>query len=189
MQQAWQASPSVGFAPATVRVGWRDDTLLVFASMTDTDVRTDVTGHNQRFWELGDTCEIFLRPVDQAAYVEFHVSPNNYRLQLRFEDDTWMSAEPTVDPFAASVRAGELFRSHTWNTGAGWSVLAGIPSTSVCDTVRPLAGSTWLASFSRYDVTGASGVPVISSTSPHAAPAFHRQQEWAHLTFVAASSE
>ena len=42
---------------------------------------------------------------------------------------------------------------------------------------------------SRYDVTGHEGAPVISSTSPHPVAAFHRQQEWARLTFVSPGQE
>jgi hypothetical protein len=53
----------------------------------------------------------------------------------------------------------------------------------VCDRPGPLASAEWLFSFSRYDYTRGRGEPVISSTSPHAAPAFHRQQEWGRLRF------
>ncbi len=189
LQQAWLARPTPAFAAGRVRVGWRDGDVLVFATLVDADVRTRVTEHNQRFWELGDTFEIFLRPLDQAAYVEFHVAPNNCRLQLRFESDAWLSAEPRVDPFADALRGAPLFRSHTWTDDRGWHVLAAIPRASVCDAAGSLTGATWLASFSRYDVTGHEGVPVISSTSPHPVAAFHRQQEWARLTFVSPGQE
>jgi hypothetical protein len=54
----------------------------------------------------------------------------------------------------------------------------------VCDRARSLEGTDWLFSFSRYDCTRGLAVPVISSTSPHAAPSFHRQQEWGTLRFV-----
>jgi hypothetical protein len=62
-------------------------------------------------------------------------------------------------------------------------VLALIPVASVCEHVRPLAGSEWRFSFSRYDYTRGTDAPVISSTSPHAEPSFHRLQEWGMIRF------
>lgn len=184
LYQAWLAQPTPDFAPAIVRTGWRDDTLFVFARMTDEDIRTRVTADNQRFWELGDTFEIFLRPIEQASYVEFHVAPTNHRLQLRFADGEWTTRLPRVDPFATSLVPGQAFQSHAWARPGEWCVLAEIPGSSVCDSPGPLPGSSWAFSFSRYDETDGRDTPVISSTSPHAAPSFHRQHEWGLLRFV-----
>src|ERR1035438_3559835 len=61
-QQGWLAKPDPNFAPMTVRSGWRPDGLFMFAELTDADIFTQATAHNQRLWELGDTFEIFLRP-------------------------------------------------------------------------------------------------------------------------------
>ena len=84
MQQAWLAGPEPDFTPAVVRAGWRGNSLLVFAELEDADIFTRATAHNQRMWELGDVLEIFLSAENSAGYVEFHVTPNNLRLQLRF---------------------------------------------------------------------------------------------------------
>src|SRR4051812_47158826 len=83
--QSWRNNPEEGFMPATVRAGWRNDTLLLLAELQDNDIFTTAKNPNERLWELGDTLEIFLRPVEQSAYVEFHIAPNNLRLQLRFD--------------------------------------------------------------------------------------------------------
>jgi hypothetical protein len=185
MRQAWLRELESTFAPAVVRAGWRDDTLFVFAELTDADIVTSATAHNQRFWELGDTFEIFLRPAEQQAYVEFHVTPNNLRLQLRFPDADWLARAPKDEAFAKALINEGAFQSCVWlHPDAGqWCVLAEIPAASVCDRVQPLAGTEWRFSFSRYDYTRGREAPVISSTSPHAAPSFHRQQEWGTLRF------
>ena len=187
LQQAWLAEPEAAFAPAVVRTGWRDDALLVFAELTDEDVFTAAADHNQRFWELGDTFEIFLRPTEQDAYVEFHVAPNNLCLQLRFPDAGWLGRAPKADAFVQALMPAGAFASHAWiRVEAGeWCVLAEIPTASVCERarIRTLAGDEWRFSFSRYDGTRGREAPVISSTSPHAAPSFHRQQEWGTIRF------
>jgi hypothetical protein len=185
LHQFWLAALDPAFAPATVRVGWRGDSLLVFAELTDADIFTAATHDNQAFWELGDTFEIFLRPVEQHAYVELHVAPNNHHLHLRFPHASWLARTPPEEVFGHALRPPDAFESHVWVNAdhRRWSVLARIPAAAVCDRPGPLAGAEWLFSFSRYDYTRGRGDPVISSTSPHAAPSFHRQEEWGRLRF------
>ncbi|HZQ46778.1 MAG TPA: hypothetical protein VFC07_07205, partial [Verrucomicrobiae bacterium] len=82
---------------------------------------------------------------------------------------------------------GEAFHSRTWvQPEAGkWFAYAKIPASSVCLQPRPLKGSQWHFSFSRYDYTRGRKAPVISSTSPHPVANFHHQDEWGLLTFEA----
>lgn len=193
--QAWLGEPEPGFAPGIVRTGWRDDSLFVFAELSDADIFTRAQRHNERFWELGDTFEMFLQPIPGQAYVEFHVTPNNLRLQLRF------AALPAVvaaagDPFETALIRADVFDSRTWmHAGAReWCVLAVIPAASVGGLTgddrgagpsgpapAALAGVTWRFSFSRYDYTRGRDQPVISSSSAHGEPRFHRQHEWGVL--------
>lgn len=184
MSQAWRESPEPGFRPATVRVGWQHERLLIFAQLTDDDIWTAATGHGQRFWELGDTFEIFLAAAGVTQYIECHVTPLNQRLQLRFPLDGPAALGP--DPFVNALVPGDDFDSRVWlaDDGRGWIALAAIPGTFAGLPQGPLAGSTWRYSFSRYDASSGTATPVISSTSPHPVPSFHRQQEWGTLVCV-----
>ena len=186
LKQAWLEKPEPEFAPAVVRAGWRGDSFLVFAELTDADIFTRATGHNQRFWELGDTFELFLRPVGQEAYFEFHVAPNNHRLQVRFASVEHFRQVQQTGAFHEVLIVGEMFSSRTWVRAESrqWCVFAEIPAASVCEPAGLLAGSQWFFSFSRYDYYRGQSEPVISSTSPHAQPSFHRQQEWGTMTFT-----
>jgi hypothetical protein len=160
--------------------------LLVLAELTDADVFTGMTSLNQKAWLLGDTFEIFLRPAGQRAYVEFHVTPNNQHLQLRFpsaEDFARLSEAGLIEN---AMLPGEVFRSRTWGQidARRWFVFAEVPAKAVCDgPVTQLPGRRWHFSFSRYDYTRGRTEPVISSTSAHAVANFHRQQEWGTMTF------
>jgi hypothetical protein len=185
LEQAWLKKPEADFAPASVRTGWRNDSLLIFAELTDADIFTRATAHNQRFWELGDTLEIFLRPIEQQIYLEFHVAPNNLRLQLRFPDAEAVKRAAKTNSFENFLIHGEsVFQSRTWTQPQRWFVFAEIPARSVAEKPKPPPDSEWLFSFSRYDCTRGRAEPVISSTSPHTAPPdFHRQREWGKLIF------
>lgn len=188
LRQTWQAAPSGNFAPATVRVGWRHNTLQVLAELADTDVGTRASGLNQRLWELGDAFEIFLRPEGQEAYIELQVAPNNQRLQLRYADTAALERARRTGSIADALIPGEAFRSWTWIEArhSRWHVLAEIPARLVCGSDDALVGGVWRCSFSRYDYTRGSDEPVISSTSPHIEANFHRQQEWGVLQFAPA---
>ncbi len=177
--QSWLPEPEPGFAPGVVRTGWRGDTLYVLARLFDTDIVTRARDHNERFWELGDTFEIFLQPLPGDSYVELHVTPNNLRLQLGFDAPPVPATDP--DPFEAALLGSEVFRSWTFvDEGARvWHALAAVPSASVGGPA-PLAGSNWRFSFGRYDA-GRGRDPIISSSSAHAAPRFHRPHEWGEL--------
>jgi hypothetical protein len=186
MQQAWRATPEPAFAPAVVRVRWRDDALWVFAELHDADIFSDATDHNQRFWELGDSFEMFLQPVGQAAYVEFQVTPANLQLQLRFPDVGWRSRVSPEDAFSQALMSPGRFQSRIWVDTAAeqWTVLATIPAVSVSGRATLAVGEEWRFSFSRYDYTRSVVAPVISSTSAHAQPGFHRLEEWGQLVVV-----
>jgi hypothetical protein len=185
LRQTWRHKEEASFAPANVRIGWRGESLLVFAELEDEDIFTGATGHNQRFWELGDTFEMFLRPVEQEAYFELHVSPNNQRLQLRFAGAAIAERLRKAGAVEEALVWGEIFHSKTWvqPEKRRWLVFAEVPAKSVCEKGPTLNGARWQFSFSRYDCARGRKKPVISSTSAHAKPDFHRQNEWGTMSF------
>jgi hypothetical protein len=185
LRQMWLSKPDPHFAPAAVRAGWRGSSLLVFAELTDADVFTLAKLPNERLWELGDSFEIFLRPVEQQAYVEFQVAPNNQRLQLRFASPAAVEHARKTGSLDGALMRHDAFTSRTWvrpKTGR-WFAFVKIPAKSVGESAGPLPGSKWFFSFSRYDHTRGRNQPVISSTSPHTKPDFHRQREWGTMRF------
>jgi hypothetical protein len=183
LKQSWLETPQIEFLPTRVRVGQRDDALWIFAVMDDADVHNPLRGHNEEFFLHGDVFEIFLRPLRQPAYFEFHVTPHNDHFQLRIpsarafaspklrgDSKLWKIVEPVIRSWTAVDKK----RSR-------WLVLAAIPFDSVVEA----RGSRreWLFSFSRYDYTRGTEKPVLSSSSPHKELGFHRQQEWGRLRF------
>jgi len=135
---------------------------------------------------LGDTFEIFLRPEGQVGYVEFHVAPNNQRLQLRFAGPEALERVRQTGSIASVLVSGPAFTSATWVQPElkRWIVFAEIPVRSVCENPGSMADSQWHFSFGRYDFTRGRPKPVISSTSAHRKPSFHRQEEWGVMQFV-----
>jgi hypothetical protein len=172
-----------------VSVGWRKNSLLVFAELADADIFTRATAHNQRMWELGDTFEIFLQPEDSGNYVEFHITPDNWRLQLCFPDTAALRRAQAANVFDGFLLPDGVFRSHVWTQPEyrRWFVYAEIPAASVSGMSESLAESRWRFSFSRYDHIRGRRAQILSSTSPHPVPDFHRREDWGTLRFVPAA--
>lgn len=176
LQQSWRAEAEPDFKTAVVRTGWRNDALLVFAELDDTDIFNRATQLNERTWELGDVFEIFLQPEAEEGYVEFHVTPENQRLQMRFPAPRKPGQQ--ID--------GDAIRSRTWVEPDvnRWFVYAEIPAVSVTCRAGAVENQRWRFSFSRYDYTRGRSAPVLSSSSPHREARFHRLHEWGQLTFL-----
>lgn len=159
------------FRNGSVRLAWRGDALYVFADLDDDDPRSGATGDHQRMWELGDVFEMFLRDLSEERYHELHVTPNGYRLQLAFPRSgvsyrECFVREPLFD-FRVTPRPG------------GWQVAARVP----WPVGSSPEGRQALVSFSRYDCPLGLESPVLSSTSPHPVPNYHRQEEWTRIEF------
>jgi hypothetical protein len=185
--QGWLPGPEKDFAPATVRVGWRENSLRIFAELLDADIFSRATAPNQRMWELGDAMEIFLQSEVLPGYVELHITPDNLRLQLRFPDLAALQRARAADFFDDLMLADGVFGSRVWKCPAQgrWYVHADIPPVLVSGSATWPPGAAWRFSFSRYDYTRGRPEPVISSSSPHAQPNFHRREEWGTLIFQA----
>ena len=187
LQQSWLAKPEPEFEPASVRAGWRNDSLVLLAELKDIDIFTDARHPNERFWELGDTLEIFLRPREQDAYTEFHVAPNNLRTQLRFASAAALEQARKRDSFDDVLVQGDHFSSHVWvQADRGyWYALLEIPSRAVCDKAETLDGSKWFFSFCRCDHTRGRSRPVLSLNLPPCPARFSPAGRMGHHAFSA----
>lgn len=172
--QAWRAEPEALLRATRVAVTFRTGALHVEADLDDTDVWSAATAHNQRTWELGDVFEIFARRADEAGYVEVHVTPDNVKLHLRFDDH---EQHRRIDGIAAVARDPAAIESSARRTATGWRATAVVP-------LAARAGDVIFVSFCRYDATRGKPEPVLSSSSPHPVLAFHRPWEWTPCRIV-----
>lgn len=173
LRQSWLPVQEPYFLGAEVRAGRSDNSLLLAATIPDSEIFTRVTAPNQRTWELGDVFEIFLKPEVEQHYHEFHVTPSNIRTQLGFS-----CAGATPETFPDGI-----FQSRVWIESGRWSVLASIPCAAITGRSSINTGERWRFSFCRYDAFLDGRKPVLSSTSPHPLPKFHRPDEWGVIVF------
>lgn len=173
--QPWRPELESAFRPARVRCAWVPQALLVHADLRDDEIFSQSSGPNQRTWELGDVFEMFFQPSGATRYFELHVTPSNWRAQFFFSE-AGAAMQPLEDGFFAS-------RTKANHATGRWEVLACIPATLFSQSGTLRAGTETGFSFCRYDATRSGGQPVLSSSSPHPVPKFHRPAEWGRLRF------
>ncbi len=187
--QAWRVAPEKEFRSGMVRFGWRPDALWVLADLCDNHITTRSTGHNQRMWTLGDVFEIFIARARSPFYLELHVTPKNHRLHLRWTNRDFQQVRRKSAPLHDFTAPPGAFDSWVRRTpgGRGWQALVRLPA-GLWPDARPFRpGQKLRASFSRYDAGPSGGRTVLSSTSPHRKPAYHRRHEWRTIVLTRSS--
>lgn len=194
LRQTWRSEPEDGLLPSYLGLQWTPSALIVQALLVDAEVITSATRDGQRLWELGDTFEIFLGDLGSPAYSEFHLSPNGFKLALRFsgpEDVAESRRTGDIGPFSASAdvfqgQAGAADGFPGWKIegeAGGWYVFASIPCEAITGRGRIEPGEIWEGHFARYDYSSSQRHPVLSSTAPLSALDFHRRPDWNRLVF------
>ena len=181
LKQPWLPASESGFKATDVKVAWNPEGLYFFARLQDDDIGSSSTHFNQRLWELGDAFEVFIYLKDSDAYYEFHVSPNNHVMQLRFD--------VSLTPAQRRLQLPDLFmpRQVVWSkvwveeSENHWYVLLIVPASILKSSGIFVAGDTLEFSFSRYDYSHSSEEPVLSSSSDLKKLDFHRREDWGTL--------
>lgn len=191
LAQSWLACPGPRFRPGRVWTAHSSSALFVTAELEDDDIANSARSERQPTWATGDVFEIFLRPQGQDAYFEFHITPENFTLRVRFpstayfqamaerfpSDPAWvfdLSLPPTA--FTSATRVQPAARR--------WTAAAVIPFSTVLENGETSPSRPWLASFCRYDTTRGLPDAELSSTSPYPQPHFHDQSHWRELHFL-----
>jgi hypothetical protein len=176
-RQAWEAQANPDFQPGTVWLGVQGDALTVYGVFRDDQPANRAKTWNEPTWMTGDVWEFFFQAEGRPGYYEFHVTPENCRLQLFFPSRAaflerrrhphWAVAESL---FESSARINEA-RTH-------WEAVMRIPLARVLDLPRADDSRKFKFCFSRYDYQPGREKPVTSATSKLSAPDFHFMDEW-----------
>lgn len=181
LRQSWFEKPSPGFRPGYVRMGVNGGDLVAYAVLRDDQPHNRAVEWNDRTWITGDVLELFFQAEGKAGYHEFHVTPENQRLQLVFPfHDAFRQKHPwgfwtikeSCFESAASINAA---RTH-------WQAVMRIPLAMVLGGTGEGPGvpgsRKFRFTFSRYDYLPGQKLPVTSATAPLTASDFHNTYEW-----------
>lgn len=184
-KQSWLKVQQKEFEGGTLSISWNEKEIMVLADLKDHAPHNPTKGFNKLSFLTGDVFEIFLRRDSSPSYLELHVTPENYRTQMRHPSqaaaDAVSSASSLEEAIAKKlIRSPRAFDSETWVHPAEnrWLVFARLPATELpggtsfnaADKIHFLGG--------RYDYQSGRKDPVLSATGPLKKARFHRLKEW-----------
>lgn len=182
LRQSWRsAGPAAGFRSGRARATWNARALTFTMLFRGRPAGNRARRLNERTWELGDVGEVFLQLSGAGGYWEFHVTPENQRLQLHWPAGglaVFRAGRAAFEEFTLGPEAGLSSTATVWPDR--WRATLTIPA-SVLGLAGFSSGQSLRAAVCRYDCAG-SAEPVCSSTAPLLEPSFHRPAEWSVLT-------
>jgi hypothetical protein len=168
-------------------IGRTSQGLAFWAELAGLQPYSRASAHNQRLWELGDCFEVFLGESLSSPYIEVHLAPGGWTLQLRWSSRGNKPAEGEDEVNVDSHLSTDLIlRAFTscQPEAPRWCAGVEIPWSAFV----PTGAQECLFSLSRYeaDVRDERGEPALSSSSPHVVeeggwPNFHDRCAWRTL--------
>jgi hypothetical protein len=175
--QPWLGEPEPDFRPGHVWLGVNNDHLVAYSVFEDDQPHNRATAWNEATWLTGDVIEFFFQAEGRPGYYEFHVTPENQRLQLFFPSSAAFREHRghrhwaiTESKFESSVRINP--------ERTVWESVMRIPLALVLDEPRADGSRRFRFSFSRYDHQPGRSKPVTSATTPLSRPDFHHIPQW-----------
>ncbi|CAM3059242.1 hypothetical protein [Rariglobus hedericola] len=175
--QSWFPQLEADFKPGRVWLGIQGDDLVAYAVLEDDQPSNRATQLNDATWIMGDALELFFHAEGRPAYYEFHVTPDNVRLQLFFPSrEAFLERRKHTHWAVADSRFESAARVN--DTRTQWEAVMRIKLALVLDEPRDDGSRRFRFSFSRYDYQPGRKRPVTSATTRLHAPDFHYIPEW-----------
>lgn len=179
LRQSWNTQNEPGFRAGIVYFGVYDGALVGLAELVDDRIGNSATAPNSRTWETGDAFELFISDPAGDPYYEFHITPENQILQMRW---------PAQGTLQAHAKAGTLrhedyfitgmpFETRTWVQKDRWWALFRLPLVSISEDAAKLPASVSLA-FCRYDTYPSDSQVIYSTSSNPPFAGFHEIEYW-----------
>lgn len=179
---------------ALARMTWDEQNLYVFVSITDTDVFSPYTKHDEPLWKA-DCVEIFIdADRNRRGYVELQVNPNNATFDSFFATTR---AQPGDEKWDSNMQAVAKVRGTADKAGdrdQGWDVEIAIPLAAVKGRASdmpvklpPEVGDRWRLNVVRVDYRSGAKDPGVASWNRISYSDFHALDRMLTVVFADAS--
>jgi hypothetical protein len=142
---------------ATAKLSWDETYLYAFVSVTDDDVVSEYTKHDDSLWKADDI-ELFIdADSNRHGYVELQVNPNNATFDSWFAttraqpgDPTWDSGMVTAVKVRGTPASGDSDQGWDAEIAIPWAAVKGRdPNMAV--RLPPQVGDRWRLNVNRVD--------------------------------------
>lgn len=150
--------------------------LHVYAAFRDSDIHNSARRNNEQTWLTGDVMECFLQIPGHEDYFEFHVTPENYTLQLHIQSAEWR-AETDFEQKICETGLQTVVRNEPeHNLWCGGMI---VPFAGIGLSEAGLNGLSFAVC--RYNYNRPQTEPEISSTVRFSGETFHAPSQWHKL--------
>ena len=148
------------------------DALRVLGAFRDSDIGNAARKNNEQTWKTGDVMECFVQLPGKEDYFEFHVTPENYTLQLHLPSESRKSEGSFEEKLCETGLRTTTRCEPERNLWCGELV---IPFAGIGLTEELLNGLSF--AICRYNYNGGKE-PEISSTVSFSGETFHAPAQW-----------
>ena len=172
-----------------VQIAWDDHYVYLAARFVDSDVVAEGTADQLHHYQLGDVCELFLKPADASEYWELYVTPRGNKTTFRFPGRGRFGLPSTINAPSGLIVAAAVqgtVNDYT-DRDEGWTAEMAMPIRDLTAHGSKLSpGTDWRILIGRYNYSvylPATGPEL--STAPHAgATNFHMLEQYGRLEFA-----
>ncbi len=141
----------------TVKIVYDDKNIYFAFELEDKDILAEGNGVQLHHYRLGDTAEIFLKPLNETWYWELYVTPHSQQTSFRYDGRGVMglpssfSTTPMLPGMkSVSTYVGTL--NNSWDEDTKWYSEVVIPLDELTQRGVKLDDKTpWLVFFGRYN--------------------------------------
>ncbi|MBN1513585.1 MAG: carbohydrate-binding family 9-like protein [Phycisphaerae bacterium] len=173
-----------------VRLAWDDAFLYLGVAFADTDVAAEGFEDQKPHWQLGDVCELFLKPADAAYYWELYVTPKGHKTSYWFPGPGRLGL-PSCFAYTCglTVAARADGTVNDWrDEDQGWTAELAMPAADLTAEGASFGpGSSWRVLVSRYNYSRSlkGRGPELTMTPKLSVTNFHTVDEYGELRFEA----
>ncbi len=175
--------------PGEVRLAWDEKYLYVGVKYVDSDIVADGTEDQLPHFQLGDLCEIFLRPEGHPWYWELFATPRGKKTTL-FWPERDFSRMKEAYRYRADMRVA-AYCPGTLNDSSDrdryWSAEVAIPIAALTERGEAFGpGAKWTILVTRYNYWRNAGdkKPELSTAPRLSKTDYHLLEEYAVLNLV-----
>jgi hypothetical protein len=171
----------------TVRLAWDEKYLYVGVQFEDSDVVAEATQDQVHQYQMGDTAELFLKPMNQTWLWEMYATPAGHKTAFFFPGAGQAFLPSDMNYHTRLKVAGHVEGSlNQWrDRDEGWSAEYAVPLDELKEVGQALTPDTpWLILVSRYNYSRYLLHRELSSAPRQPYPAFKLTDYYAELKLV-----
>ncbi len=169
-----------------VRLAWDDQYFYVGVKFTDSDIVAEGLEDQMHHYQLGDVCELFLKPNDQTWYWEMYGTPLSKKTTFWFPGRGRLGLKSGYDGKSGLTVAAEVCGTlNNWqDRDQYWTVELAVPIKDLTARGEKFGpGSDWRILVARYNYSRylSTEGPELSMTPRLSRSSYHLLEDYAKL--------